>query len=110
MRKQFQPLNEGFVCKNCGKKVEPVTYGGSYRNHCPFCLYSLHVDGDTPGDRMSDCKGLMKPVGVFTRKTGEYVIVHKCEKCDFERYNRIAGDDNFDLVTSLSTVCLNLKS
>lgn len=109
MRKQFRPLNEGFVCQNCGRSVEPVVYGGSYRNHCPYCLYSMHVDSDTPGDRLSDCRGLMKPRGVFTRKTGEFVLVHKCEKCGFERYNRIAGDDDFDLVTNLSTVCLNLK-
>jgi len=109
MRKQFRPLNEGFTCKNCGRQVEPIVYGGSYRNHCIYCLYSLHVDSDTPGNRMSDCEGLMKPIGVFTRKSGEFVLVHKCEKCGFERYNRIAGDDDFDLVTKLSTVCLNLK-
>lgn len=104
MRKDFKPLNEGFKCGNCGKTVEPVVYGGSYRNHCPYCLFSLHLDFDTPGDRKSDCGGLMKPIGVFTRKSGEYVVVHKCLRCGFERYNRIAGDDDFDLVTSLATV------
>lgn len=46
----------------------------------------------------------MAPVGVFTRKNGEHVLVHRCEVCQFERYNRIAGDDDFNLVTSLSTV------
>ncbi len=96
--------NDDFVCENCGQGVEPIIYGGSYRNHCPFCLYSKHVDTDIPGDRKNKCLGLMPPIGVFTRRGGEYVLVHKCQKCNFERYNRIAGDDDFDLVTRLSTV------
>ncbi|WDF05905.1 RNHCP domain-containing protein [Shouchella hunanensis] len=33
---------------------------GSYRNHCPFCLYSKHQD-IIPGDRASTCGGLMEP-------------------------------------------------
>jgi len=45
----------------------------------------------------------MKPIGVFTRRSGEYVVVHKCEQCGFERYNRIAGDDDFELLTRIST-------
>lgn len=99
--------NEGFVCENCGQKVAPIKFGGSYRNHCPDCLWSKHVDTDEPGDRKSDCQGMMEPVGVFTRRTGEYVLVHKCQKCGFERYNRIAGDDDFGKVTSLSTRPIN---
>lgn len=110
MRKQFLPRNKGFICSYCGKKVEPVKYGGSYRNHCPHCLYSKHIDSDTPGDRLSNCQGLMKPISVFTRRTGEYILVHKCLKCGFIRYNRIAGDDNFELVIKLSTNPLNLKN
>ncbi len=96
--------NDSFICENCHKKVEAIKFGGSYRNHCSYCLYSKHVDTDVPGDRQNSCLGLMKPIGVFTRKTGEYVLVHKCGECGFERYNRIAGDDNFALVTSLSTI------
>jgi len=106
MKKLFLPRNEGFVCENCGKKVAPIKYGGSYRNHCPYCLWSKHVDRDTPGDRLSNCNGMMQPIGVFTRRTGEYVLVNKCLKCGFKRYNRIAGDDDFDLITSLSTLPL----
>lgn len=96
--------NENFICGNCGNQVEPIRFGGSYRNHCPRCLFSRHVDGDVPGDRASPCGGLMAPVAVFTRRNGEHVVVHKCQKCGLERFNRIAGDDDFDLVTSLSTV------
>lgn len=96
--------NEKFICENCGRDVAPVKYGGSYRNHCPYCLFSKHVDGYVPGDRNSNCRGLMAPVAVFTRKSGEHVIVHRCQKCGLERFNRIAGDDDFELVTHLSTV------
>lgn len=96
--------NEGFKCEKCGRKVEPVKYGGSYRNHCPYCLWSKHVDTQTPGDRGATCQGMMEPIGVFTRRTGEYVLVHKCTKCGFEHYNRIAGDDDFEKVTALSVV------
>ena len=99
---KFIAKNDPFICENCGKQVEPIIYGGSYRNHCPFCLYSKHVDGDVPGDRSNQCQGLMEPVGVTTRRTGEYVLVHKCTKCGFERFNRVAGDDNTDELVKIS--------
>jgi hypothetical protein len=50
---------------------------------------------------MSPCGASMAPVGRFQRPNGEYVIVHRCLDCDFERFNRIAADDDFDLVLSL---------
>ena len=34
------------------------------------CLSSLHVD-EEPGDRASDCGGIMEPVAVWVRKDGE---------------------------------------
>lgn len=46
----------------------------------------------------------MAPIGVFTRPKGEHVIVHRCLSCGFERYNRIAADDDFDLVLQLPSV------
>lgn len=103
MRKLFNNINVGFKCQNCGAQVEPLTSGGRNRNHCPFCLYSLHVDEETPGDRLSDCHGLMAPIGAETRRTGEYVLIHKCEKCQKISKNRIAGDDNWEKITSLAT-------
>lgn len=36
----------------------------------------------------------MAPSGVFRRPKGEQVIVHRCLGCGFERYNRIAADDD----------------
>jgi hypothetical protein len=94
--------NDPFVCGHCGKQVEPIKYGGSYRNHCPFCLWSKHVDAGVPGDRGNQCQGLMEPVAVTTRRTGEFVLTHRCVRCGFERLNRIAGDDDFELVTKIS--------
>jgi hypothetical protein len=59
------------------------------------------VDGRVPGDRASACGGSMAPIGAFVRRNGEHVVVHRCLTCRFERYNRIAADDYFDLVLSL---------
>ena len=78
--------------------VGPLPSGGRHRNHCPTCLHSRHVDGRTPGDRASECGGTMAPVGLFARPNGEQAIVHRCLACGFERHNRIAADDDFDLV------------
>jgi len=82
--------NEGFVCENCGARVEPLT-NGSYRNHCPFCLYSKHVD-EQPGDRRSRCHGLMRPVGLVYKRMKGYQLVHQCLKCGVVKVNKVAVD------------------
>ena len=41
--------NTDFVCGHCSTLV-PANTDGHYRNHCPWCLWSLHVD-ELPGDR-----------------------------------------------------------
>ena len=43
----------------------------------------------------------MEPIGAFQRPNGEHVLVHRCLGCGFERFNRIAADDNFELVLAL---------
>jgi hypothetical protein len=43
----------------------------------------------------------MAPIGAFARRNGEHVVVHRCLTCRYERYNRIAADDYFELVLSL---------
>ena len=78
-KKQFTLLNEGFVCENCGKKVLPTIHDHP-RSHCPFCLYSKHVDIN-PGDRSCRCLGLMIPIGVKVGGKNEYTIIHECKKC-----------------------------
>jgi DNA-directed RNA polymerase subunit RPC12/RpoP len=82
--------NTGFTCENCGRQVLPLS-NGSYRNHCPHCLYSKHVD-EKPGDRRKNCGGLMQPVGV-TYKSGKGLqIIHRCLACGAEKVNKVAGD------------------
>lgn len=53
---------------------------------------------------MSSCGSLMQPIGSFQRPKGEHVLVHRCLGCGFERFNRIAADDDFDLVLSLPSL------
>ena len=95
--------NTGFICRNCGREVLPLT-DGSYRNHCPFCLYSLHVD-IIPGDRANDCGGLMEPVNIVYNSNKGYQIVHRCQKCGFEHKNKISEDshqpDDINVITSI---------
>jgi hypothetical protein len=92
-----------FTCKNCGRKVSLRAPGTHNRNHCPFCLYSVHLDVE-PGDRRSTCGGLMEPVGKMLKTGGEEVLVHKCLKCGFERRNRVAGDDSIEKVDNLTVL------
>ncbi len=95
--------NVGFICALCGKNVLPLT-NGSYRNHCPSCLYSKHVD-EKPGDRKNPCNGLMEPIGLrFNSKKG-YQVVHRCTRCGEIKVNRIARNtvqpDDLDELMSL---------
>lgn len=80
--------NAGFVCENCGRAVEPVT-NGSYRNHCPFCLWSKHVD-DAPGDRASDCGGLMRPEALEYSGAKGWQLVFCCTACGKTVKNKVA--------------------
>ena len=58
---------DSFTCKVCGRLVVPEGAGSGHRNHCPNCLSSQHLDNE-PGDRESDCGGVMEPVAVWVRK------------------------------------------
>ncbi len=85
--------NSVFICEKCGKTVISTDCGTSHRNHCPECLWSKHVDFCV-GDRLSVCKGMMEPIGLWEREDGELALIHRCIKCGFIRHNRIASDDN----------------
>jgi hypothetical protein len=90
-RKNFIHKNEGFICENCGEEVYPLR-NGSCRNHCPICFHSKHVD-NVPGDRLSDCKGIMEPIDFEYRTKKGYMIIHKCKKCGKEQKNKMAFED-----------------
>ncbi|MCD5380347.1 RNHCP domain-containing protein [Candidatus Gracilibacteria bacterium] len=94
MNKKFTMINEGFECDNCSQKIIPHPTG-SARNHCPVCLYSKHLDDVSPGDRNSECYGLMEPIGIDYKKNKGDMIKHKCTKCDKVILNQIAPDDSF---------------
>ncbi|MBQ8738462.1 MAG: RNHCP domain-containing protein [Clostridia bacterium] len=87
--KRFTKNDSGFICEACGFEVKPLGY--SSRNHCPKCLCSKHVDV-LPGDRASDCGGIMRPIRVEISAKKGYVIIHRCEKCGYESKNRTAHE------------------
>ena len=97
MRK-FNMIDEVFTCEYCGKNVDKLNY--TARDHCPYCLYSKHVDIN-PGDRMNECKGLLEPIGIEKFKD-TYKIIYKCKKCNQMHKNIIANDDNMNLIIELS--------
>ena len=63
---------------------------GSYRNHCPQCLWSLHVDAARPGDRASTCMGLMEPYEIVRSKKKGFQVVHRCTQCGKTQPNKLA--------------------
>ena len=98
-RTNFISIDEAFICAKCAKEVRPL--GRGCRNHCPYCLYSLHVDEEVPGDRKSNCKGLMKPLHLEKGSRKGYLgfdIVHECKKCGKEIKNMLAEDDAWEIL------------
>lgn len=101
-----QGTNAAFVCLHCGLGVLPLA-NGSVRNHCPGCLYSLHLDV-FPGDRAADCGGLMVPASVEQHPKKGWMIVHVCLACGYTGRNKAALDDpgqpdSYDAVLHLSS-------
>ena len=90
-RKDFLKHNEAFMCLHCGTANSPAAK--SERNHCRACLFSRHVDGETPGDRKSGCHALMEPVSLDQRSKKGFMVLHRCVKCGKEMWNRAAEDD-----------------
>ena len=102
--KRFAKNDSGFICGHCGREVKPL--GSSSRNHCPFCLWSIHID-ENPGDRACECLGLMEPILVEPDPKKGYIITHKCTKCGAEKRCRAAHEarvqpDDIDLLIKLT--------
>ena len=85
--KRFSKNDDSFTCVNCGRTVEPLGY--TSRNHCPYCLWSLHVDVN-PGDRANTCGGRLRPVRTEPDSKKGFIIIHRCERCGEIRRNRAA--------------------
>lgn len=109
-----------FECVNCKKEVDTQgNIGTRNRNHCPFCLHSLHLDRSIPGDRKEACRGVMKPIGITFKnerkdkygkeEVGEIMIIHECSKCNVISKNRIAGDDSAEKILEIAERTVNKK-
>ena len=90
--------DENFICINCKNMVNKLNY--TARDHCPICLYSIHVDIN-PGDRMNNCKGILVPIEIEKYKD-TYKIIYKCNKCGQIHKNIMARDDNMEEIIKLS--------
>jgi len=108
-----------FRCLHCGALVytQPAISGVQNRNHCPFCLWSRHVDYLRPGDRMSACKAVMQPIALAVKRTrnryassapGELMLVHRCNDCSKLSINRIAADDQAGVIVHIFHTSLSL--
>ncbi len=80
-------------CRHCGLEFSLDAPGTRHRNHCPHCLWSVHLD-NTPGDRASLCRGGMEPIAVSVDPRGEWHVLHRCGTCHTIHLNRVAGDDD----------------
>jgi hypothetical protein len=99
------PRESEFRCVHCKRYIPTAreASGVNNRNHCPWCLYSRHVDLKTPGDRLAECNSKMAPIGLTLKHTlkkygrsdqGELMLIHRCLGCGKISINRIAGDDD----------------
>ena len=99
-----QIKNDDFRCRHCRQIVSanPILSGVQNRNHCPYCLWSRHLDLSRAGDRMSACKALMRPIGLTLKRApkrygaayaGELMLILECIECGKVSLNRVAADD-----------------
>lgn len=97
-------INADFTCAHCGNYVSAgyLLAGVQNRNHCPYCLWSRHLDLYQAGDRLAACKAPMQPVGLTLKRSqkkyaskrdGELMLIHLCTDCAEVSINRIAADD-----------------
>jgi hypothetical protein len=103
--KYFASSFGDFICAHCHTTVSSAHFlsGVNNRNHCPYCLWSCHLDLYVAGDRLCACKAPMKPVGLTMKKgrnkyqrepRGELMLIHECVECKTLSINRIAADDD----------------
>ena len=101
-----------FKCAHCHVLVSSahMISGVNNRNHCPYCLWSCHLDLYAAGDRLSACKAPMKPIGLTMKmgrnkyqrdSRGELMLIHQCTDCGILSINRIAADDDTGTVLAV---------
>lgn len=82
---------ETFTCVRCGLVVSKQAPDGGMRNHCPSCLHSQHTH---ERDGLSDCQARMIPISIAVLRNGDWMLIHRCTRCDELTSNPISGDDN----------------
>ena len=110
----------GVECAHCNTFVSSdlALSGVNNRNHCPYCLWSKHVDLCQSGDRLAACKAPMRPVGLtfktsrnkYGSSLGELMIIHICTDCGRPSINRIAADDDSERLDHLFEQSLKLPT
>lgn len=90
--------DNGFICRHCGYQVAPLGY--TSRDHCPKCLYSIHID-NVPGDRANECLGDLVPISIESSSKKGYIITYKCSKCGEIKRNKSADDDSFETMLEI---------
>ena len=114
-------INADFKCQHCGAYVSAsrVLAGVANRNHCPYCLWSRHLDLFEAGDRLAACKAPMRPIGLTLKKSrnkyahmasGELMLVHLCTDCERISINRIASDDVPQAIMEVYEVSLGVPA
>lgn len=102
MKTRIATINADFICSHCHQYIsaDSLLAGVHNRNHCPYCLWSRHMDWKEAGDRLSACKAGMQPIGLTVKRTnkkyerrGELMLIHRCSDCGKLSINRIAADD-----------------
>lgn len=104
--KRFQRNDSGFICRHCGADVSPLKV--SSRDHCPVCLWSIHIDIN-PGDRACGCLGDLEPMTAYPDAKKGFVIVYKCRSCGEIRRCKSAPDDDSGLVIGLTSRIFSYK-
>jgi hypothetical protein len=116
--RNIRSINNDFRCKNCGYIVitNPEFCAVNNRNHCPYCLWSRHLDLFQAGDRLAACKDGMRPIGLTLKQAhkkygclqGELMLVHLCSGCSAVSINRIAADDDVELIFTIFESALTI--
>lgn len=88
---RYHNINSDFTCAHCGNFIPAsiMAAGVNNRNHCPYCLWSRHLDLFQAGDRMAACKAPMQPIGLTLKRgrkkyvSATYSTVHREEQDPF---------------------------
>ncbi len=121
MKTGFKDTFGEFRCIHCRHIISvDINFSGvNNRNHCPYCLWSRHLDWREAGDRLSACTGPMQPVGLAVKRTrkkygnekqGELMLVHRCVECGKVSANRIAADDVAEFVLEVYQRSITLST